>query len=149
MKLKLFFFACMFLFSSAIFANDCAEQILLNKKHCVAFEKNEKIYLHPEVIFPSEKGYYIAINPEEGIVTPFIHADKEGYFIKYKKVRRKYKKKKKPLLRNISTEILEPEKEDEASSQEEPEGRIVADIDETDSDPEETSSEEDVKNDLL
>ena len=57
------------------------EQIVANKNRCVISCSEDRIYLNPNRIFPTEQGLYLDLNDADYILLPALNSDSQGCFV--------------------------------------------------------------------
>lgn len=75
--------------SSFVYANDVPfsedneilDKIEANKTSCVAGYTENRIYLYPDRIVPTEKGLYLNLNDHEFVLLPSLNSDGHGCYV--------------------------------------------------------------------
>lgn len=56
-------------------------KILANQSKCVVSVIDNKIYVNPERIFPTEQGIFLNVNEGEYITIPILYSDAQGCYV--------------------------------------------------------------------
>jgi hypothetical protein len=75
--------------SSLCFARDTVDdlddgiinEIVSNKNTCVVDCSEDKIYLNPNRIFPTEQGLYLNLNDVDYVLLPILNSDSNGCYV--------------------------------------------------------------------
>jgi hypothetical protein len=66
--------------------DDAMEQIIANEANCVQRYEQDRIYLVPDKIFPTEHGLYLDVNGVNFIRLPNVSSDNNGCYIAKRKI---------------------------------------------------------------
>jgi hypothetical protein len=57
------------------------DEIVANKSTCVVGCSEDRIYLNPNRIFPTEHGLYLNLNDSDFVLLPTLNSDSQGCFV--------------------------------------------------------------------
>lgn len=61
--------------------NEILHKIEANKNTCVSSRSEDRIYLNPDRIFPTEEGLYLNLNDVDYVHLPILSSDRNGCYI--------------------------------------------------------------------
>ncbi len=61
--------------------NELMDKIEANKNTCVCGYFEDKLYLHPNRIFPTEQGIYLNLNDVDYVLLPILNSDSRGCYL--------------------------------------------------------------------
>lgn len=67
--------------SNNFFDNEVMDKIEANKNTCVYGYTENKVYLKPDRIFPTEQGVYLNLNDVDYVLLPTLNSDSNGCYV--------------------------------------------------------------------
>ena len=61
--------------------NELMDKIEANKNICVAGRSEDRVYLNPSRIFPTEQGVYLNLNDVDYVLLPTLNSDSSGCYL--------------------------------------------------------------------
>ncbi len=61
--------------------NQIIDEIVANKNTCVVGYSEDRIYLNPNRIFPTEQGLYLNLNDADYVLLPTLNSDESGCYV--------------------------------------------------------------------